>query len=83
MPWSLRRYQQSRQTHYITFSCYRRLQKLGDALLRDLMVKCLEQTRRRFELRVYGFVLMPYCQAAEFKVSSMATMIFPSTTFMA
>jgi hypothetical protein len=44
MPWSLRRYQQSGQTHYLTISCYRRLPKLGEACLRDLAVRCLERT---------------------------------------
>jgi putative transposase len=73
MPWSLRRYQQSGQTHYLTFSCYRRLPKLVEACLRDLAVRYLnpstraprvlgtpaEQTRIRFRLRVYDFVIMP------------------------
>jgi putative transposase len=59
MPWSLRRYQQSIQTHYLTISCYRRLSKFGEACRRDLAVRCLERTRISFRLQVYGFVIMP------------------------
>jgi putative transposase len=59
MPWSLKRYQESNQSHFLTFSCYRRQQKFQESCLRDLFVRCLEQTRVRFGLRVYGFVVMP------------------------
>jgi len=59
MPWSLKRYQESKQSHFLTFSCYRRQQKFHEPCLRDLFVRCLEQTRVRFGMRVYGFVVMP------------------------
>lgn len=59
MPLGLKRYQESRQSHFVTFTCYRRLRNLSDAAMRDLVVAVLEQTRRRFSLRVYGFVVMP------------------------
>jgi putative transposase len=59
MPRGLVRYQQSQQSHFVTFSCYRRLRLLDTPAMRDLIVATLEQTRRRFSFRVYGFVVMP------------------------
>jgi putative transposase len=59
MPWGLKRYQHTNQTHFITFSCYRRMRLLQNASTADLFLFCLEQTRRRFQLRVYGYVVMP------------------------
>ena len=55
----LKRYHHSAQSHFVTFSCYRRLRHLNSTALRDLFIKKLEQTRVRFGLRVYGFVAMP------------------------
>jgi putative transposase len=43
----------------VTFTCYRRLRHLDDPAMRDLVVAVLEQTRLRFSLLVYGFVVMP------------------------
>ncbi len=59
MPQGLKRYQQTQQSHFVTFSCYRRLRLLDTPAMRDLFVSMLEQTRRRFSFRVYGFVVMP------------------------
>ena len=59
MPWSLKRYQESAQSHFLTFSCYQRQPKFQESRLRDLFLKCLDQTRVRFQLLVYGFVVMP------------------------
>jgi len=59
MPRNLKRYQESRQTHFVTFSCYRRQARLRSPVRCDLFVEKLEQTRRRFSLRVYGYVVMP------------------------
>lgn len=59
MPLGLKRYQQTLQSHFVTFSCYRRLRHLDTSAMRDLFVATLEQTRRRFSFRVYGFVVMP------------------------
>ena len=59
MPWSLKRYQESKQSHFLTFSCHGRQQKFQGPCLCDLFVRCLEQTRVRFGMRVYGFVVMP------------------------
>ena len=59
MPLGLVRYQQSQQSHFVTFSCYRRLRLLDTPAMRELFVAALEQARRRFSFRVYGFVVMP------------------------
>ena len=59
MPRGLRRYQESGQSHFITFSCYRRQPNFINAEVYDLFPVCLEDTRRRFEMRVYGYVVMP------------------------
>ncbi len=67
MPYRLKRYQQSQQSHFVTFSCYRRqphlqddLQRfLQDASLRHLFVECLERARRSYRFHVYGYVVMP------------------------
>lgn len=58
MPLGLKRYQQAKQSHFVTFTCYRRLRHLGDPAMRDLVVAVLEQTRLRFGLCIYGFVVM-------------------------
>ena len=59
VPYGLNRYQQSKQCHFVTFSCYRRLPHLRDGRLCDLFVKCLERTRSKYRFRVYGYVVMP------------------------
>lgn len=59
MPYGLRRYQHSKQTHFVTFSCHQRVPRLQDALLSDIFLECLEQTRRKYRFRVYGYVTMP------------------------
>ena len=59
MPSGLRRFHQSRQSHFLTFSCYRREPRFCSAAMYDLFVRTLEDTRVRFSLRVYGYVVMP------------------------
>jgi putative transposase len=59
MPTGLRRYQQTRDLHYITFSCYRRQPKLGAAQSRLVFEKSLERTRRAYGFCVTGYVVMP------------------------
>lgn len=59
MPRGLVRIQQSRQTHFVTFSCYRREVRLnGDAICRAFL-NSLERVRCERGLRIYGYVLMP------------------------
>jgi putative transposase len=59
MPSGLHRYQQSGDLHFITFSCYRRQQKLKTALARSAFERSLEQTRRAYNFCVLGYVVMP------------------------
>ncbi len=44
---------------YITCSCYHRLPFLGSALRRDLFLKILEETRKKYQFFVAGYVVMP------------------------
>ncbi|MGH9513753.1 MAG: REP-associated tyrosine transposase, partial [Terriglobales bacterium] len=41
------------------FSCYRRQANFTSPDICDLFVQCLEQMRRRFGVRIYGYVIMP------------------------
>ena len=59
MPYGLKRYQLSEQTHFVTFSCYRRIPRLSNDRVRDTFVESLERTRRKYGFRVYGYVVMP------------------------
>ena len=59
MRWGLNRYQQSRQTHFVTFCCYRRRQLFASAEAKGLFEAALERVRRVYWLRVYGYVVMP------------------------
>ena len=59
MPRDLRRFSGSGDLHFITCSCYQRQPLLGTARRRDLFVRVLEQTRRRYCFVVLGFVVMP------------------------
>ena len=59
MPYGLKRYQQSGQSHFVTFSCYRRRPYRVPSKVSALFLACLEQMRRRYGFRVYGYVVMP------------------------
>ncbi len=59
MPWGLKRFQESGQLHFLTFSCYRRQPKLRGACSCTVFVASLEQVRQQYGLRVYGYVVMP------------------------
>jgi putative transposase len=59
MPSGLRRFQESKQTHFVTFSCYRRQPKFDSSEIRDLFLLVLEDMREHFSMRVYGYVVMP------------------------
>jgi putative transposase len=59
MPHGLKRFQQSGQSHFVTFTCYHRRVRFNSAALSDLFVEVLENMRRRFHLCVYGYVVMP------------------------
>jgi putative transposase len=59
MPWSLKRYQQARDLHFITFSCYHRTPLLGTPQARDVFVASLERARQWYGFFVVGYVVMP------------------------
>ena len=59
MPSRLKRYQQTGQLHYITFTCYRRLKHLETDSARDIFEQILERVRRWYRSQVVGYVVMP------------------------
>ena len=59
MPWGLKRYQETGQLHFLTFSCYHRQPKLMAAEACAVFEGALERTRQQHGLQVYGYVLMP------------------------
>jgi len=59
VPWGLKRFQQSGHLHFITFSCYHRLPLLSGPHARNLAERALEQSRRRWDFFVTGYVIMP------------------------
>jgi len=59
MPWGLRRFQQARCLHFITFSCYRRAPLLGTPQARTVVERTLERVRQWYGLFVTGYVVMP------------------------
>src|SRR5690348_9031340 len=59
MPHGLKRFQQSAQSHFVTFTCYHRRRGFQSPAVYDLFVHVLEEMRWRFALCVYGYVVMP------------------------
>jgi putative transposase len=59
MPHGLKRFQESAQSHFVTFTCYHRRRRFDSPAVYDLFVQVLEEMRCRFGLRVYGYVVMP------------------------
>jgi putative transposase len=59
MPWGLKRFQQSGDLHFVTFTCYHREPLLATADAKRLVERALEQARRRYGFWVSGYVLMP------------------------
>ena len=59
MPSNLRRYHTEGHYHFVTFSCYRRLPFLNDDHSRTVFLDILEQTRKRHQFYLFGYVLMP------------------------
>jgi len=59
VPSRLHRYQQARDLHFITFSCYQRESKLGTDSARSLFEQSLETTRIHYRFCVIGYVVMP------------------------
>ena len=59
MPWGLKRYQDTGDLHFVTFSCYRRLPLMATYGAQKLFLSALEQARINYGLGVFGYVLMP------------------------
>jgi putative transposase len=59
MPWGLRRFQEQRCLHFLTFSCYHRVALLGTPERRDIFLQNFEQVRRWYGFYVTGYVVMP------------------------
>ena len=59
MPSRLKRFHESGQTHFLTFSCYQRRPFLNAIESRLIFESALERVRVSFSLRVYGYVVMP------------------------
>jgi REP element-mobilizing transposase RayT len=59
MPWGLRRFQETGQLHFLTFSCYKRRPNFANAPSRITFETSLERVRQRYGLCVYGYVVMP------------------------
>src|ERR1019366_5933776 len=59
MPRGLKRYQEARDLHFITFSCYRRQPLLASPHAMHLFELALELSRRRYGFYVIGYVVMP------------------------
>src|ERR1035441_1682645 len=59
MPLGLKRYQQTGDFHFITFSCYQRLPFLASPHTKQTFEEILEILRKRHHFYITGYVLMP------------------------
>ena len=59
MTQGLRRYQETGDLHFVTFSCFHRKAFLASPEARDLFEKALETMRVRYDFFVSGYVVMP------------------------
>jgi putative transposase len=59
MPDGLVRLHHSGQSHFLTFSCFHRQPLLTRMHMEDAFLVALEQVRRRLQIRIYGYVIMP------------------------
>jgi putative transposase len=59
MPWGLKRFQEARCLHFVTFSCYNRAPLLSTPQSRDVFEQTLEHARQWYGFYVAGYVLMP------------------------
>ncbi len=59
MPWGLKRYQEARCLHFVTFSCYERAPRLGTPHARYIFEGTLEDTRKWYGMYIAGYVVMP------------------------
>jgi len=59
MPKGLKRCYGQGDLHFVTFCCYHRRRYLQSVRARNLFVKILDETRRKFDFRLLGYVIMP------------------------
>jgi putative transposase len=59
MPWGLKRFQQARDVHFLTFSCYRRKIKFDHRRACEVFLAALERVRASHAVCIYGYVIMP------------------------
>ena len=59
MPWGLKRFQEARCLHFITFSCHNREALLGTPEARDVFERTFERVRCWYGFYVRGYVVMP------------------------
>jgi len=59
MPWSLKRYQQADDLHFLTFSCYRRRALFDTSFARNTFIEALEAMRIRVSVDIHAYVVMP------------------------
>jgi len=59
MPKNLVRRYGDGDLHFITFSCYRRLELLGTARARNVFVRALGEVRKKYRIQLVGYVVMP------------------------
>jgi putative transposase len=59
MPWGLRRFQQARCLHFVTFSCHHREPLLGASRAWDEFEGMFERARRWYGFYICGYVVMP------------------------
>jgi putative transposase len=78
MPWGLKRFHQSGQSHFVTFSCHHRTALFMQPSARDVFEAAMERIRRDYELRVYGYVVMlehVHLLVSEPRVATLAVVI--------
>lgn len=59
MSWALKRFQEARCLHFLTFSCHGREPRLATPLSREIFEKTLEESRKWYGFYVAGYVVMP------------------------
>src|SRR5262245_8545743 len=59
MPCGLKRFHETGQLHFLTCSCYPRKPKLVGSRPRAVLLFALERVRQKFDLCIYGYVIMP------------------------
>jgi putative transposase len=59
MPWGLKRFQESGQSHFVTFCCYHRRPSFTTNTSKSTFENALARIKASFDLCVYGYVVMP------------------------